>query len=215
MSNADTEKILKFKEEINILIDNYINIIINNNNVNATNNDNINNNDNIKYFLPQLISYYERMKLIYDSYQSDSYTVISDISDSDDDNRFLFNNTYLQQNDMYDNDYYFNNYRDYDSIQQNKTKNNFYSVGEMYDGLDNLDKSCYYDAADNNKNYTLSDDNKICDNLDELYNYDTVDNNENYISNNTKKTIKIFISEPDIEILKDNYLVDYYNEPTI
>lgn len=190
--------IVKFKQEINESIDQYIEIIKGNKP----------DDNNIKRIITQTMSYFERMKVIYDSKQSsdDENSFLSEESDEDY-AKIMKDRIYINHNNL--------------SSDENKSENEVrgrvsqsnislnYSEFNMND-LDDLDKhednpmdSPFYDTFD------LSSENEKP--LDEE---DDDEEPGDPTINNSKKTIIPFIPDDNLEISDELSTVDY-NDPSI
>jgi hypothetical protein len=241
-------EIIRFKQEINEAIDNYLTTLKENNSSDKT----------LGRIVDQVITYFDRIKSVYASRQSDDDDegIVSDDKDDYNDNDNDNDNDYTRVMDGRT-CFNYNNYRDPNLVNQEYELQkkllglshnlNYPAFGDL-DNLEEIDDSSvdpliYHSANDNttigndDTNIGNDDTNIGNDNTEKIGNDDTnigndnednnQDNNEDNneesnsdddpnkcIINNTKKTLKAFLSETEIELVDDNTIVDY-NEPTI
>lgn len=202
--------LFKFKQEINQTIDECIESIKEND---------YDNNNNNKRLILQIMTYYDRMKSLYSVQQSsddEDETFVSD--DSDDDY------TKLLEGRVYTNP---NNLRDPELIkheQELRKKLLGLSPGcsmgypTMFD--EELPNVGLFDDNSTDPTIYVSNGNEI-KNEDEMQNENTSTSEEesedeegDCIINNTRKTLKTFIPDPDLEIITEDTTIDY-NEPDL
>ncbi|XWV25663.1 putative ORFan [Tupanvirus deep ocean] len=189
--------IIRFKQQINETIDEYLNIV----------NTNASDNNHLEKVIKQMISYFDRMKSVYSSQQEDDDEDDEFISEDNDDDY-----TNIMEGRIYSN---MNNIRDPElSLMENQLQRKllglnsdlgyreFSSLEDMGTIEDNSVDPTFYDST--NETNTADSDN----------NDDDDDEPGDCIVNNTRKTVKIFVSEPDIELVDENIVVDY-NDPSI
>jgi hypothetical protein len=186
---TDIAELIKFKQEISTVLDTCIE------NIKTKKSDD----SNLERLLLQVMTYYDRMKNVYSSQQSDDdeyNKYISDESDKDDDY------TKIMQNRVFINP---NNFRDENLVgQENELRRKLlgldYNLGfNEYD--DNSADPPFYGDNNNENNENNEPEEESDDDGD-------------YILNNTKKTLKAFVPTINIEIVNEDSHIDY-NEPTI
>ncbi|XWV26639.1 hypothetical protein QJ857_gp0422 [Tupanvirus soda lake] len=195
--------IIRFKQEINKTIDDYLNIV----NTNAPDD------NHLEKVIKQMMTYFDRMRSVYSSQQEND-------DDDDDNDEFISEDndddyTNIMEGRIYSNT---NNFRDPElALMENQLQRkllglnydlsyrDFSSLDHMGTIEDNSVDPTFYDNT-NEINTTEDDTNDSNDDDDE--------EPGDCIVNNTKKTVKIFVSEPDIELVDENIVVDY-NDPSI
>lgn len=208
-------KLIEFKQEINELIDKYIECF----------NNNIENRSSQK-ILSQIISYYKRMKLVYESTHSDSEEMgLSDnlvISEEDNcvniiDEMGLSDDLVISEKDNYANiitDFtYSDNRRNEENIRRKilgLSNSIGYNVANDLDDDPNYLNKNNWDSSMDPISYIS--ENKFIQTKEKSTVKEYLPNQ--HIINNSKNTIKKFESLPDIEIIDNNIIVDY-EEPQI
>lgn len=189
--------IIRFKQEINELMDECIDILKNNQSENCGQ----------LHLMRNTINYYDRMKAFYSSKQSDDDddVLINDSLDETDYTYFMKDRVSFNHNNLM-------SYK----ISEREIKNSmcYTNTSLSYNEFDQTDDLDYFDdsSADSpfydifNSNMENEDDNAIEEEDDEEPGDPTV--------NNTKKTLKPFLPDTDLEILNGPDSIDY-NEPMV
>lgn len=226
--SSDIPAIVKFRQEINQTIDKCLEDI-------RANKDEVNDD---KRLLTVTLTYYNRMKSVYNCHQSDDDDddddkIISDVSnDSDDDDstdysRVVRNRVWANPSNVIQNSALIN---DENTIRRNLLSLD-YGFGEnnnildddddLYAGIALNDTSVdpvNYSASDLTNNASDDNNTNIIDNssgkdIEEVED-DEEDEHANHVLNNIRKTLLTFVPESDIEILIDDATIDY-NDPII
>lgn len=213
--SIDITELLKFKQEINEHINEYLDIL-------QTNISIPENNNTVQKIMNLVISYYDRIKSIYENHQSDDdENTISDddniISDDDNDdysnimrNRVFINpNGITKKREDLDHEEYLKKKYFGCSVGFDKEFSNLDNMGEIYDD-NSTDPTVYDDIYGEPKN-------KILNNNDDesVYNDDDDDEPGDCVANNIKKTIINYIPDSDIIIIEKDISSDDYNELSI
>jgi len=202
----DIVEIIKFKQEVNDTIDNCINII-------RTGKPD---DDNQLRLLTQVTTYYDRMKILYANQHGESDDddkFISDESDNEDYSKIMENRVFANPNNVRDD----NLDKDEMKIRNQVLGLNFnISYQELNNLNDMNDMSQIFNGDDTSVDPNIYDanENNVENNEENNEESDEDDQNNDPIINNTKKTLKLFVPEPDVEIINGDTMVDY-DEPSI
>ena len=203
--------LVKFKQDINDLVDRCIEFV-------KEERKNKDNSDMMR-LITQVMTYYERMKVVYSNVQSeddDDDALISEDSDTDFTN-IMADRVYCNPHNINDDDA--RTFR-----QENEMRRKL--LGLNYDGYNEFDRTddtsvdpTIYDDT-NSTTWGQSPTDHVPDEIseEEEQNLDACERgersaNENFVMNNQKKTLKDFVEETDIELINEN--IDYEEPPIV
>lgn len=197
---TNIDEINKFKQDINVLIDKCMDML-------KQNKSEFNNDIRL---LVQQISYFNRMLIIYGSQHSDDDESDFVSDDSDEDYaKIIEDRIYINSK---------NNLKEGVEKQEKEIRKALLGLDDDFDefhkfGADSSVDPIIYDDNDQNEDNKNNNHNEDKNN-DTSDSSDSSDEDGNFILNNTKKTIKNFMSDSNIELVNEN-ANDDYNEPFI